>query len=241
MDQKKVGTFIAQCRKEKKLTQLQLAELLEITNQAVSKWENGKGMPDVSLLQPLCDILGITLNELISGERIPTEAYKERAEKNMSMLFRDKQISNLKPVKYLFQIIAGVTLFVAVLEILIGLVGNIFNSQMLEVMLINSSVWLGLFAISFAKFMYDKNKLKQLKRTGICMDCSIEEMIPLAWVRVGNYNSCRVLYSFTYDNQEYRAKSNCYILSPFKRQEDYYVRVYFDKGNPSRSSVEMFQ
>lgn len=55
MDQKKIGAFIAQCRKEKSLTQMQLAELLDITNQAVSKWENGRGMPDVSLLQPLCD------------------------------------------------------------------------------------------------------------------------------------------------------------------------------------------
>ena len=53
MDQKKIGAFIAQCRKEKSLTQIQLAELLDITNQAVSKWENGRGMPDVSLLQPL--------------------------------------------------------------------------------------------------------------------------------------------------------------------------------------------
>ena len=60
MDQKKIGAFIAQCRKEKSLTQIQLAELLDITNQAVSKWENGRGMPDVSLLQPLCDALGIT-------------------------------------------------------------------------------------------------------------------------------------------------------------------------------------
>ena len=49
MDQKKIGAFIAQCRKEKSLTQIQLAELLDITNQAVSKWENGRGMPDVSL------------------------------------------------------------------------------------------------------------------------------------------------------------------------------------------------
>ena len=54
MDQKRIGAFIAKCRKEKNLTQMQLAELLGITNQAVSKWENGRGMPDMSLLQPLC-------------------------------------------------------------------------------------------------------------------------------------------------------------------------------------------
>ena len=81
MDQKKIGAFIAQCGKEKSLTQIQLAELLDITNQAVSKWENGRGMPDVSLLQPLCDALGISLNELFSGEHISAEEYKGKQKK----------------------------------------------------------------------------------------------------------------------------------------------------------------
>ena len=78
MDQKRIGAFIAQCRKEKSLTQMQLAELLGITNQAVSKWENGRGMPDVSLLQPLCAVLGISLNELFSGEHISTEDFLKK-------------------------------------------------------------------------------------------------------------------------------------------------------------------
>ena len=64
------GKRMKALRESKNLTQMQLAELLDITNQAVSKWENGKGMPDVSLLQPLCTALGISLNELFSGERI---------------------------------------------------------------------------------------------------------------------------------------------------------------------------
>ena len=140
MDQKRIGAFIAQCRKEKNLTQMQLAELLEITNQAVSKWETGRGMPDVSLLQPLCDVLGISLNELFSGEHISAEEYKGKAEENISKLFKEKQIANLKPVKYLFSICANVTLLVAVIELAIGLVGNFFNSVILEAMLINASV-----------------------------------------------------------------------------------------------------
>lgn len=110
MDQKKIGAFIAQCRKEKSLTQIQLAELLDITNQAVSKWENGRGMPDVSLLQPLCDALGISLNELFSGEHISAEEYKGKAEENISKLYKEKQIANLKPIKYLFSICSNVTL-----------------------------------------------------------------------------------------------------------------------------------
>ncbi len=67
MNQIKIGRFIAECRKEKKLTQMQLAEKLNITDRAVSKWETGKGMPDSSVMLELCEILGITVNDLLSG------------------------------------------------------------------------------------------------------------------------------------------------------------------------------
>lgn len=70
MNQTAIGEFIAKCRKEKKLTQAQLAEKLNITDRAVSKWETGKSMPDSSIMLELCDILGITVNELLSGEKI---------------------------------------------------------------------------------------------------------------------------------------------------------------------------
>ena len=67
MNQVEVGKFIAACRKEKQLTQAQLAELLNITDRAVSKWETGKSMLDSSIMLELCEILGITVNELLSG------------------------------------------------------------------------------------------------------------------------------------------------------------------------------
>ena len=175
MDQKRIGAFIAQCRKEKSLTQMQLAELLGITNQAVSKWENGRGMPDVSLLQPLCDVLGISLNELFSGEHISAEEYKGKAEENISRLFKEKQIANLKPVKSLFSICANVTLLVAGIELAVGLVGSFFNPAILEVMLLNVSVWLILFLASMIKLTHDKKKLKNMKDSGTCMDSEIED------------------------------------------------------------------
>ena len=78
MNQQKTGIFIAGCRKEKGMTQGQLAQRLGITDKAVSKWETGKSMPDLSLFIPLCTILEITLNELFAGERIPTEQIKEK-------------------------------------------------------------------------------------------------------------------------------------------------------------------
>ncbi len=83
MNQEMMGKFIATCRKEKELTQKQLAEKLSITDRAVSKWETGKSIPDAAIMLDLCKILGISANELLSGERIAMENYQKRAEENL--------------------------------------------------------------------------------------------------------------------------------------------------------------
>ena len=70
MDQKKIGGFIATLRKEKKLTQKALAQMLGISEKTISKWECGGGLPEVMYMEPLCDILGITVNELLAGEHL---------------------------------------------------------------------------------------------------------------------------------------------------------------------------
>ena len=80
MDQLKIARFIAECRKEKNLTQLQLAEMLNITDKAISKWERGLSLPDASIMLALCDILGISVNELLSGEKISMENGNEKNE-----------------------------------------------------------------------------------------------------------------------------------------------------------------
>ncbi len=80
MDQVKIGKFIAECRKQKNLTQMQLAEKLNITDRAVSKWETGKAMPDTSIMLDLCDILCISVNELLSGEKIDMENNNQKNE-----------------------------------------------------------------------------------------------------------------------------------------------------------------
>lgn len=198
-------------------------------------------MPDVSLLQPLCDALGISLNELFSGEHILAEEYKGKAEETISKLFKEKQIVNLKPVKYLFFLCAKATLYIVVSELVIGFVGNFFNESMLEIMLWNASAWLLLFFISISKLTYDKKKLKNLKYLGVCMESEIEDVIPAAGIRVGNYNSCRIVCRFVYEDKEYKAVSSYYVLTPFQRKEDLYANVYIDKNNPARYSVELFQ
>ena len=80
MNQIKIGEFIASQRKSKNLTQAALAEKLGITDRAVSKWETGKGLPDISLMLELCGILGITVNELLCGEKISMENSEQKNE-----------------------------------------------------------------------------------------------------------------------------------------------------------------
>lgn len=83
MDTLKIGQFIAKNRKEKKLTQEQLAKKLGVTAKTISRWENGNYMPDISMLKPLSEELGITLNDLLSGEKVEKEYYQEKSEENI--------------------------------------------------------------------------------------------------------------------------------------------------------------
>ena len=96
MDQQKIGRFIAQMRKEKSLTQRELADTLCISDKTVSKWENGKGMPEVSLMMPLCEALDITANELLSGERLSQDDYIRKAEENIMTLVKEREESKKK-------------------------------------------------------------------------------------------------------------------------------------------------
>lgn len=96
MDQEKIGRFIADCRKEAGYTQASLGEQLGITDRAISKWENGRSMPDVSIMLPLCELLHINVNELLTGERISMEHYKDKAEENLLELQKQEELNNKK-------------------------------------------------------------------------------------------------------------------------------------------------
>ena len=98
MDQIKIGKFVADERKRKGYTQKQLSEKLEISDKTISKWERGNGFPEVSLLLPLCKELEITVNELLSGERVSEQEYRKNAEEHMVNLVREAQESKKKIV-----------------------------------------------------------------------------------------------------------------------------------------------
>ena len=93
MNQEKIGKFISECRKNQKLTQEQLAEKLNITHKAVSKWETGKGMPDSSIMMDLCNILEISVNELLSGEKLDPNIEKDIADENLIKLKKEKEVA----------------------------------------------------------------------------------------------------------------------------------------------------
>ena len=116
MDQIKIGKFIAEERKLKKYTQRELADKLGISDKTVSKWERGNGFPEVSLLLPLCNELEITVNELLTGERLQEAEYKKNAEENMVNLVKEAQESKKKIVMSalvaLLVLIAAIPLFV---------------------------------------------------------------------------------------------------------------------------------
>ena len=94
MDQLKIGKFIADCRKRKNLTQMQLAEKLGITDKAVSKWERGVAMPDTLIMLELCDILGISVNELLSGEKIDMENNNQKTEQLLLDMAKELEKKN---------------------------------------------------------------------------------------------------------------------------------------------------
>ena len=112
MNQEKIGKFILECRKNKKLTQSELAEKLGVTDKSISNWENGRNMPDLSLFKPLCDILEISINDLISGEKVSKDKYQDKFEENIisTIDYTTKKISEKNNLIGLLFIIFGVLL-----------------------------------------------------------------------------------------------------------------------------------
>lgn len=96
MDQKKIGEFISVLRKERGMTQQQLADAIGVSNKTISKWECGKGMPELALMLPLCDVLQINMNELLAGEHLSESVYFDKAEENMRNIIQETENSKKK-------------------------------------------------------------------------------------------------------------------------------------------------
>ena len=162
MDQIKIGKFIAECRKNRNLTQANLAEKLNITDRAISKWENGKSMPDSAIMLELCEILNISVNELLSGEKIDVKEYNENLEKNLLEMIKQKEEADKR---------------LLTLEIFIGvLVSIIFLSLVFVASFVNMENWLRvlLIVIGFIPFVIGMPvaiRIEQIAGYYECKEC----------------------------------------------------------------------
>ena len=116
MDNQKIGAFIARLRKEKSLTQAALGEKLGVSNRTVSKWENGDGLPDVSILPQLSDALGVTVDELLRGERA------ERAVPEVKVT----EVADRKNLYNIYRILFTISLFCAIFAALLGTLNELY-------------------------------------------------------------------------------------------------------------------
>lgn len=119
MDQEKIGKFIAECRKKKKITQQDLADKLGVSDRTIGNWENGRNMPDLSLFKPLCKELDITINELLSGERLSKDEYQDKLEENIvnTIDYSTRRLNKYNQVISIIIIIFG--LFISISAIII--------------------------------------------------------------------------------------------------------------------------
>lgn len=119
MDQIKIGRFISEKRKEKGLTQMQLAERLNVTDRAVSKWETGRSMPDSSIMLDLCNTLSITVNDLLHGEVVTVDNYNKDMEKKLIEIIKEKEESDKRLL--MVEVVVGIlSILVLLIPIIIG-------------------------------------------------------------------------------------------------------------------------
>ena len=100
MNQEKIGKFIAECRKEKNMTQEQLAEKMGVTDKSISRWENGKTLPDYSIVKDLCKYLDISINDFFAGEKIKDEEFKKKADDNLLNALENSSFTLKEKIKY---------------------------------------------------------------------------------------------------------------------------------------------
>ena len=146
MNQIKIGKFITERRKNVNLTQMQLAEKLNITDRAVSKWETGRAMPDSSIMLELCDVLQITVNDLLSGEVVSMDNYNKELENKLLEMVKEKEAADKRLLS--LEIIIGVVCIVIILA-LTAVASMLQMVEGLRILLIMIAVVPFLFTVPF--------------------------------------------------------------------------------------------
>jgi transcriptional regulator with XRE-family HTH domain/DNA-directed RNA polymerase subunit RPC12/RpoP len=162
MDQIKIGKFIQEKRKEKNITQSELAEILNITDRAISKWENGKCMPDVGIMQELCETLNITINDLFSGEVVNMKDTEKKLEENLLEMTRLKEEKDRQ--------LLSLEIFIGVISSVI-LVGSVLLVGMLELSKLPATIIITISSILFAIGMGLSLRIEQTAGYYECQNC----------------------------------------------------------------------
>ena len=210
MNQEKIGKFISELRKGKNMTQVDLATKLGVTDRAVSKWENGRGMPDLSLIRQLCDELGITINELLSGERINKKDYEEKFEENIlkTIDYTDKKISKTKRI-FKISLIIVISFILCFISMFIVDINRMNNNE----------------PVLFSTWGYDYTPAIDLHDEEI-------ELAILEYLQKENNNQIK-----KHDNEKWFISFRIYLLEEKKRDSLYNVYAwvlgesYYDKNN----------
>ena len=162
MDQIKIGKFIGEKRKEKNITQQELAEKLNITDRAISKWENGKCMPDVGIMQELCETLNITINDLFSGEVVNMRNFEKKLEENLLEMTKLKEVKDRQ--------LLSLEIFIGVISSII-LVGSVLLVGWLELYKLPTAIIITISSILFAIGMGLALRIEQTAGYYECKDC----------------------------------------------------------------------
>mgnify|MGYP002769604361 FL=1 len=128
MNQEKIGKFIAERRKECNLTQEELAEKLSVNSRSISRWENGKCMPDMSMYNSICEVLGISINEFLSGEKLKKDEYQDKFEKNMIDVVGTVELKN-KTIRIFNLVILFVAVFLISVIVFNFLLDHVYIKQ----------------------------------------------------------------------------------------------------------------
>lgn len=189
MNQEKIGKFIAEKRKQKNITQALLAEKLGVTDRSVSNWENGKNMPDLSLFKPLCDILDISINDLLSGEKLSKEKYQEKFEENIvnTIDYSTKKVNKYSGLISIIIIIFG--LFISISAIMIFPSESSWSS-------IYSVFGIIIFMIGILRIMSKIKWYKRLLFMIIIFMCAMGVLLFTDYVNVKNNNEAP-MFRFT--------------------------------------------
>lgn len=201
MNQEKIGKFILELRKEKDMTQQTLADKLGVSDKTISKWENGRGMPDLSLMKPLCNILGITINELLSGGRLDKKDYQEKSEENILNTI-DYTRLKLKRKNKIFKIVIGTTVIV------IGLFATMFC---VDVRRMNQNK-----PVVFSTWGYDYSPAIEIPETEIYQ--AIKEYL----VEKGNSESLNGEKTFV--------SMRVYLLEEKVKDEEYFIYAWVNNA-----------